>query len=238
MSSHYQAHEKDPRWTAVDNYGLSHLYPPAAPYHDTLAAAAKRAEDNGLPDIAVSPLQGQFLQLQAKFISAKHILEVGTLGGYSTIWLAATSLDTKVVTVEVDPTRAAVARSSIEDAGLGHRVEVRIGAGADVLKALKEEVAAGKREKLDFVFIDADKENSLLYFEHAVEMSRSGACIIVDNVVRRGAVADEELAKSDIAVMGSRKAIEGAAKDDRVDATMIQTVGEKNYDGMLICRVK
>ena len=238
MSSKYQWHEKEPRWTAVDTYGVSHLHPPTSPYHDALISAAKRAEDNGLPDIAVSPLQGQFLQLQARFIGAKQILEVGTLGGYSTIWLAATSPTARVVTVEVDPHHAAVARQSIENAGLGERVEIREGAGVDVLQKLKEEVAVGKREKLDFTFIDADKENNLLYFERAVEMSQSGSCIIVDNVVRRGAVADEKLAKSDVAIKGSRQVIEAAAKDERVDATLIQTVGEKNYDGMLICRVK
>ena len=238
MSSKHQWHEKEPRWTAVDTYGLSHLHPPTAPYHDALISTAKRAEEKGIPDIAVSPLQGQFLQLQARFIGAKHILEVGTLGGYSTIWLAATSPGVKVVTVEVDPYHAAVAKESIENAGLGERVDIREGAGVDVLRKLKEEVSAGKREKLDFTFIDADKENNLFYFKRAVEMSRSGGCIIVDNVVRRGAVADEKLANSDVAVKGSRQVIEAAAKDERVDATLIQTVGEKNYDGMLICRVK
>ncbi|MCJ1326273.1 hypothetical protein MMC10_002937 [Thelotrema lepadinum] len=236
MSSQY--HEKDSRWTAVDTYGISHLHPPSAPYHDALISAAKRAKEQALPDIAVSPLQGQFLQLQARFIGAKHILEVGTLGGYSTIWLASTGPEAKVVTVEVDPHHAAVAKESIESAGLGERVEIREGAGVDVLTKLEEEVAAGKREKLDFTFIDADKENNLFYFEKALEISRSGACIIVDNVVRKGAVADEEQAKSDSAIKGSRKVIEAAAKNKRVDATLMQTVGEKNYDGMLICRVK
>lgn len=238
MAHLYQEHEKDARWAAVDHYALSHLHPPSAPYYSGLQSAVDKAAQSGLPDIAVSPLQGQFLALQCKLIGAKHILEVGTLGGYSTIWLATSDPDAKVTTVDVDPTHLAVARDSIDHAGVGKKVETIQGPGVDILPKLKAEVVAGKRPKFDFTFIDADKENNLFYVNEAIQMSRPGACIVVDNVVRRGLVADAELAKTSVTVSGSRKAIEGAAADERLDATIIQVVGEKNYDGMLICRVK
>ncbi|GAB7352567.1 hypothetical protein MBLNU459_g2951t1 [Dothideomycetes sp. NU459] len=234
-----QTYEQDPRWTAVDRYALSHLHTPSAPYYAALEFAAHNAQQNGLPDIAVSPLQGQFLALQVRLLRAKHILEVGTLGGYSTIWLAgATGPDTRVTTVEVDERHARVARESIARAGLGDRVEVVVGAGADVLPRLRGEVAAGARPRFDFAFVDADKENNLLYVDEIVEMARVGACVIVDNVVRKGTVVDAELAETDPRVKGSRAVIEGAGKHPRLDATLMQIVGEKNYDGFLVCLVK
>ena len=237
MADKYYGHETDPRWTAMDEYAASHLFPGTAPHHKPLEDATSRAIAAGMPEISVSQLQGQFLALQCKFIDAKHALEVGTLGGYSTIWLASSSPQMKVVTVEVSPERAAVARESIDAAGVGERVEVVTGSGVDVLPKLREDILAGKKPKLDFTFIDADKNNSPFYYDQAVKMSRSGACVIVDNVVRRGSVAVAEFA-TDSVITGCRDVIENAAKDERVDATLIQTVGEKNYDGMLICRVK
>lgn len=234
----YQAYEKDPRWSAVDQYALSHLHTPSAPYYRELEFAAQNASKNDLPDIAVSPLQGQFLSLQVRLLNSRHILEVGTLGGYSTIWLAGSHPDIKVTTVEVDERHAAVARESIDAAGLGSRVEILVGAGADVLPKLREEVAAGSRPQYDFAFIDADKENNLLYLKETVGMARKGACLIVDNVVRKGGVANAELAKTDPRIAGSRAVIEGAGKHEKLDATMMQIVGEKNYDGFLVCLVK
>ena len=240
MPSNYQTHEHDPRWSAVDAYASQHLFPASSALYDPLDSAARRAASAGLPDIAVSPLQGQFLALQCKFVGARHILEVGTLGGYSSIWLAGSDPEARVTTVEVDPEHAAVARASVDAAGggLGARVEILVGSGTEVLPRLKAEVLDGRRPRWDFVFIDADKQNNLFYLERAVEMSRPGACIVVDNVVRKGGVADERAAEMDVGIRGSRAVIEAAAKDGRVDATLMQTVGEKNYDGMLICRVK
>lgn len=234
----YAAHEKDPRWKAVDDFATSQLHTPAAPFYDSLSFAAKLSQDEGLPDIAVSPLQGQFLQMQCRLIGAKHILEVGTLGGYSTIWMAASSPDVRITTIEYNERHAAVARKAIENAGLSDRVEILIGAGVDVLPRLREQVAAGSREKFDFSFCDADKQNNKTYLDHSIAMSRQGACIVVDNVVRRGGVADAELAKSDGRIQGSREVIEAAGRDDRIDATVMQTVGEKNYDGFMICRLR
>lgn len=234
----YQTYEKDPRWSAVDAYALSHLHTPSAPYYHALELAAENARKHDLPDIAVSPLQGQFLSLQIRLLKSRHVLEVGTLGGYSTIWLAGAHPDVKITTVEVDERHADVARESIEAAGLSSRVEILIGAGADVLPKLRREVADGKRPRFDFAFIDADKENNLLYLSEIVEMATVGACLIVDNVVRKGGVADAEAAKTDPRIAGSRAVVEGAGKHERLDATMIQIVGEKNYDGLLVCLVK
>lgn len=233
----YQSYEKDQRWTDVDKYALEHLHPPAE-YADALKHAAHLAKTNGLPDIAVSPMQGQYLALQCRLLNAKAVLEVGTLGAYSTIWIASSSPDIKVTTVEVDAKHAAVAREAIEYAGLSDRIEVLDGAGLDVLPKLHDEVTAGKRPKWDLVFIDADKENNLAYLNSAIGQCRQRACIIVDNVVRKGNVAKAELAKTDPRVQGSRAVIEAAGKDDRLDATLMQIVGEKNYDGFLICAVK
>lgn len=233
----WASHEKDPRWTAVDHFAVSHLQPPS-PLTTSLHACAKSQIDNGLPDIAVSPLQGQFLQLQCQLIGAKHVLEVGTLGGYSTIWLASSSPDIHVTSIEVDEHHADVARKSIENAGLAHRVTVLLGSGVDVLTRLEAEVAAGSRQRFDFVFIDADKQGSPAYLDLSIRMCRQGACVIVDNVVRRGGVASAEEAERDSRVRGSREAIIAAGRDERVDATVMQTVGEKNYDGFLLCRVR
>ena len=172
-------------------------------------------------------------------IDAKHVLEVGTLGGVSSIWLALSGPDVKVTTIEIDPERKAVAEEAIAHAGLSDRVQVLLGAGVEVLANLKKEVSDGKRPKFDFVFIDADKPNNLHYLNESLQMVRSRACIIVDNVVRRGRLADDEAAKTDEAVKGARKVIEAAGTDDRVmSSTLLQTVGEKNYDGVLVCVAK
>ena len=176
--------------------------------------------------------------MQCKLIKAKHVLEVGTLGGYSTIWLASSSSDIEVTTIEVDEHHAKVARESIANAGLSDRVELIVGSGVDVVARLSAEVQQGKRPKFDFAFIDADKPNNWNYLRETTSMSRAGACLIVDNVVRRGTTANDELAKTDKAVEGSRLVIEEAGRDERLDATLLQMVGEKNYDGMLICVVK
>ena len=187
------SHEKDARWTAVDTYSFSHLHPSTetSPSPSSLQQALDASQKAGLPDIAVSPSQGKYLQLTARLARAKNILEVGTLGGYSTIWLATSSPGVQVTSLEIDSHHADVARANIKNAGLEDKVEVKLGAGMDVLPQLVQEVKEGKRAQFDLVFIDADKENNWNYVDLALHMCDSGACVIVDNVVRKGQLAEE-----------------------------------------------
>jgi predicted O-methyltransferase YrrM len=210
-------------WREVDDYIIDRM----VDIDDALAACQRAAKAAGLPHIAVSAAQGKMLHLFAKSIGAKRILEVGTLGGYSAIWLArALPTDGKLVTLEIDPKHAKTAKSSIETAGLGDRVDVHTGAALDLLPKLSG--------PFDLAFIDADKENNAAYFEHAVRMSRKGSLIIVDNVVREGKVID---AHGNSMVQGVRKLFDVISIDKRVSATAIQTVGDKGYDGFLMAVV-
>ena len=151
---------------------------------------------------------------------------------------AAAHPDLHITTVEVNPEHAAVAQESFKNAGVADRIEVLVGAGLDVLPGIATEIQQGKRQKFDFVFIDADKPNNLGYLKLAVGICRSGAEIIVDNVVRKGKLADEEAAKTNEQIRGSREVVEGAGRHEGLECTLVQVVGEKNYDGMLICLVK
>ncbi len=187
--------------------------------HDSRAA--------GLPLIAVSAAQGKQLYLTALSIGAKRILEIGTLGGYSTIWMArALPADGKLVSLEIDQKHAEVARSNVERAGLGGRVEIRVGPAIDLLPDLKG--------PFDLAFIDADKESNADYFAHALRLSRKGSVIIVDNVVRSGRVIDP---KGNAQVQGVRRMFDAIASEPLVSATAIQTVGDKGYDGYLMAVV-
>jgi predicted O-methyltransferase YrrM len=216
----------DPLWTAVDDYLEGHLTAENSDADATLAA--QRAA--GLPDIAVSPTQGKFLAVLARAIGARRVLEFGTLGGYSTLWLArALPEDGRVVTFELLPGHAAVARASLDKAGVGERVEILVGPALDSLASLEQD------DPFDLVFIDADKENNAAYFEAALGRTRPGSLIVVDNVVREGEIADGE--STDTRVLGSRRVIEYAAHEPRVEATVIQTVGRKKHDGLLIAVV-
>lgn len=236
MSGQGQSHEHDPRWTTVDEYAVPLLHTSKhLPAQSSLDHALATSKNEGLPDIAVSASQGKLLQLQARSIRAKNILEVGTLGGYSTIWLANATPNSKVVSVEVDEHHAKVARANIANAGVPDRVEVHLGAGIEILPKLVEEVKAGKREKFQFVFIDADKENNWNYVDIALGMVESGGVIIVDNVVRKGQLAHNV---DDPRVQGARRVVENIGKDDRLEGVVIQTVGDKNYDGFLFAVVK
>lgn len=212
------------------------------PSGDSLSVALKFAAENqikgDLPDIAVSPLQGKFLAVQCMLIKAKNALEFGTLGGYSTIWIASSSPEMKVTSIEYDAHHKKVADESIANAGLSDRVQVLQGAGMDVLPQVQKDVSDGKKDKFDFVFIDADKENNTNYVNGAIEVCNPGACIIVDNVGRRGRIAIDEEARMDSRVQGSREVIELAGKDPRLEATLVQTVGDKGYDGFLMCILK
>ena len=215
------------QWTAVDRYITDQLVPSDA----ALDAALASSVANGLPAINVAPNQGKLLHVLARSIGARRILEVGTLGGYSTIWLArALAPGGKVVTLEYEPKHAEVARANIERAGLAHAVDIRVGKAIDTLP----KIAAEGGDPFDLVFIDADKSGNADYFAWAMKLTRVGSLIIVDNVVRNGAVID---ANGDANVQGARRLCEAMAAEPRVSATAVQTVGSKGYDGFAIAVV-
>ena len=216
------------QWTAVDRYLNDLLVPP----DDALDAALRDSAAAGLPAISVSPSQGKFLHLLARIQGARSILEVGTLGGYSTIWLArALPADGRLITLEFDAKHAEVARKNLARAGLDGIVEVRLGRAIETLPQLERE----GRGLFDLVFIDADKVSTPDYFSWALRLTRRGSVIIVDNVVRKGAVTDVN--STDASVQGIRRFNEMLAAERRVDATAIQTVGSKGYDGFAIALV-
>ena len=215
-------------WTAVDRYLCDTLIPADA----VLDAALADSTAAGLPAINVAPNQGRMLQLIAQIAGARRILEIGTLGGYSAIWLArALPADGRLVTLELSPVHAAVAVGNLARAGLDGRVEVRVGPAAETLAAL----AAGPAAPFDLVFIDADKPGYPGYFIAALRLTRSGSVIIVDNTVRTGLVADP--ACTDANVLGVRRLYELIAAEPRVTATTVQTVGSKGHDGFTLIRV-
>ena len=215
-------------WTAVDRY-LSELL---VPHDSALDAALQASAEAGLPEIQVAPNQGKLLSILARILGARAILEIGTLGGYSTIWLArALPKDGRLITLEVDPKHAEVARSNIARAGLAEIVEVRLGPALEILP----KIAAEGRGPFDLIFIDADKASIPEYFTWSLQLARPGGLIIVDNVVRGGAVI--EPGSEDASVQGVRKFLAMLAAEPRVTATAIQTVGIKGYDGLSIALV-
>jgi caffeoyl-CoA O-methyltransferase len=218
------AWQLDDIYQQVDDYiaGL------VAQEDEALAAARTTALEAGLPDIAISAAEGKFLHVLARAIRAERILEIGTLGGYSTIWLArALPPAGKLITIEVDAHHADVARSNITRAGLADRVDVRVGAALDVLPTLSG--------PFDFIFIDADKETYVEYFEWAVKLARPGALIVADNVVRKGEVVNAEA--TDTRVVGAQRFNAALAQNSSVSGAIIQTVGAKGHDGMAIVTV-
>ena len=218
----------DETWLAVDRFIGDLLFPSDPALASALAASAAA----GLPDIQVAPNQGMLLHLLARLQGACRVLEIGTLGGYSAIWLArALPEGGHLLTIEAEPRHARVARENIARAGLGDVVEVREGRAADVLR----EIAAESRSPFDLVFIDADKRNTSLYFAWAMRLAHPGSLIIVDNVVRGGRLADE--ASEDPDVQGMRRFLQELATEERVQATALQTVGSKGYDGFAIALV-
>ena len=217
------------KWADVEKYIVDTLVPPDS----ALEAALRASSAAGLPPINVTPNEGKLLWLLAKAIGARSILEIGTLGGYSTIWLArALPAGGRLTTLEVDPKHAKVASRNIARAGLSKVVEVRKGPALDTLPRL----AAEGRGPIDMTFIDADKPNNAEYFMWALRLSRPGSLIVVDNVVREGEVIDAR--SRDPAVIGTRRLNELMAAEPRVSATEIQTVGSKGYDGFAIALVK
>jgi predicted O-methyltransferase YrrM len=211
----------DESWTEVDAYIVGKLLPADA----ALDAALDRNRAAGLPAIDVSAAQGKFLHLLARLAGAKMILEIGTLGGYSTIWLARALPDGgKIVTLEYSPAHAAVARKNLEAAGQGDKVDLRVGPALETLPILATEGAI-----FDFVFVDADKRSNPDYLQWALRLARVGAVIVIDNVVRRGAILDAAGADPDI--VGTRQMFDAASREKRWSATAIQTVGAKGWDG-------
>ncbi len=193
-----------------------------------LQRARERARAEGLPDIAVSPLQGELLALLVRIVGARRVLEVGTLGGYSgTVIARALPDDGALVTLEIDPHHAEVARAVFDDAGVSDKVELVVGRAADTMPGLDG--------PFDLVFIDADKPSNPTYLRTAVELSRPGTVIVVDNVVRGGAVADPSDTEANVA--GTRGVVELVAAEPRLEATAVQTVGAKGWDGFLLARV-
>lgn len=215
-------------WSAVDEY-IDDKLGLADPI---LAAALTANAEGGLPAIDVTGSQGKLLFMLARLAGARRILEIGTLGGYSTIWLArALPPDGKLITLEYEPRHADVAKSNVERAGFANVVDIRVGAALDSLPIIESENGG----PFDLVFIDADKVNNTLYFEWAIKLSRKGSVIIVDNIVREGGLADGS--SEDAAIRASRRVTELLGSDPRVDGTVIQTVGTKGYDGFAIAMV-
>ena len=216
------------QWANVDKY----IDKTVVQSDDTLTAALEACAAAGLPPISVSASQGKLLQLLAQIHGTRTILEVGTLGGYSTIWLArALPTNGRLITLELDPKHTEVAKGNIARAGLSDLVEFRVGPALELLPQLAKE----RRGPFDLTFIDADKASTPDYFAWALKMSRPGSVILTDNVVRSGALADSTSA--DPSVRGMRRFTEMLGAESRVAATVIQTVGIKGYDGFAIARV-
>jgi caffeoyl-CoA O-methyltransferase len=216
------------QWIAVDDY-IAGLFPP----DPTLDAVLHATRDARMPQINVSPVQGRLLHVLALARNARKILEIGTLAGYSAIWMArALPADGRLITLEFDPKHADVARANIARAGLADRVEVRLGAALDTLPQLAAEGAG----PFDLIFIDADKINLTTYFDWAVRLARPGSLIVVDNVIRGGEVLNAR--SDDAGLRGVRRFNEALAADPRVTATILQTVGSKGYDGLAIAVVR
>jgi predicted O-methyltransferase YrrM len=214
--------ERD-RWAAVDDYLVDRLINP-----DPAQAAIEGSAQDGLPKHEVSPPQGKLLHLLARMQGARRILELGTLGGYSTIWLAhALPPDGRIVTLEADPAYAEAARRHVDRAGVGERVEIRVGPALETLPHVDG--------PFDLIFIDADKRSNPKYLEWSLKLSRPGTVIVADNVIRAGAVADPQAENP--SVQGVRRFLDMVAADPRLDATAIQTVGAKGWDGLVLALV-
>lgn len=215
-------------WNAVDQYIGARLLPA----DELLEEVLKASSAAGLPAIQVSPAQGKFLHLLARMIGARRILEIGTLAGYSAIWMGrALPPDGRLITLEIDPEHAQLARKHIEAAGLAGRVEVRLGRAGELLP----KIALENHGSFDLIFIDADKPRNVDYFNWSLRMSRPGGIILIDNTVRSGAIV--EAGSHDPSVQGTQRLYEAIGANPRVTATAIQTVGCKGYDGFIMALV-
>ena len=215
------------RWMAVDRYLTDTL----VHEDDALRAAVASEAEEGMPEIEVAAVNGKFLHLLARIAGTRRVLEIGTLGAYSTIWLARALPDGgQVVTIEAEPAIAEVARRNLDRAGVGDRVEIRVGRGEHVLPTLEGE------EPFDLVFIDADKESNTLYLDWAARLGRPGTVVVVDNVVRDGRVVGAD-ADADSQTAGVRAGLAMLGDDPRFDATALQTLDRKGWDGVAIALV-
>lgn len=218
---------QDELWDKVDKYFTNNLL------RDDYSEALEEQNKEGLPGINITPTQGMFLNIISCAIGAERILEIGTLGGYSSIWLAKSLGEKgKVISLELSQKHAEVARKNLEAAGFGDKVEIKVGSATDTLPKLE----GSEYAPFDLIFIDADKPNIPEYFRWALKLTRPGSIIVVDNTVRGGKVIDSNT--SDSNVLGVRNLVGAIAEYENVDATAIQTVGSKGYDGFIMARVK
>ncbi|MBT2515375.1 O-methyltransferase [Arthrobacter sp. ISL-30] len=222
-------HDAQPGWVAVEKYLSDVVVQPDA----ALQRAVRTAVDADMPRIEVAPNAGKLLKLLVQVSGARRVLEIGTLAGFSTIWMArGLPDDGRLLTCEYLPKHAAVARTNVDAAGIGHKVEIRVGAALDTLQVLADLGV----EPFDFVFIDADKENDSHYLEWAIRLGRPGTTIVVDNVIWEGAILEPE--RDEVNAPGIVSALEMMGRDPRLDATAIQTVGTKGWDGFALAVVK
>jgi len=213
-------------WRRLDAYLTDTL----VGHEPTLESAVDDQNAAGLPAIEVAPVNGKFLHLLARISGARRVLEIGTLGAYSTIWMArGIPDDGRIVTIEAEPVNAGVARANVDRAGVGDKVEIRIGRAADVLPTLEG------TDPFDLVFIDADKESNTIYLDWAARLGRPGTVVVLDNIGRGGEVANPATERSD--VIGTQRGLEMLARDPRFDATAIQTLDAKGWDGVAIALV-
>lgn len=229
-------HGENKTWVAVDSYTQENVHPPTKPNHKALLDALAHSRDQGLPDIATAPVLAKMYALQCKTKGVRHALEVGTLGAYTSIWLATENPDLIVTSLEINAHHAAVSQTNVANAGVADRVDIRLGAALDLIPQLAAEIEAGTKPRLGFVYIDADKQNNWNYMDRTIALCEPGAVIYVDNIVRGGSLVDLE--NQDPRTVGARYVVEMAGKDDRVDSVVLQFVGEKGYDGMLMAVVR
>ncbi|KRA23884.1 methyltransferase [Microbacterium sp. Root61] len=219
-------------WRRVDAYLSETLVG-----HDSgLESAVAEQNAAGLPAIEVSPVSGKLLHLLARISGARRVLEIGTLGAYSTIWMArGIPSDGRVVTIEAEPANAAIARANLDRAGVGDKVEIVVGRAADVLPTLEGPIRSGDTAPFDLVFIDADKESNTIYLDWAARLGHPGTVVVVDNIGRGGEVANPATVESN--VIGTQRGLEMLARDPRFDATALQTLDLKGWDGIAIAVV-
>lgn len=220
------------RWRLLDGYLTDTL----VGHDDALEQAVADQDAAGLPSIEVAPLTGKFLHLLARITGARRVLEIGTLGAYSTIWMArGIPSEGRVITVEAEPRNAAIARANLDRAGIGEKVEILIGRAADVLPTLDAPIRDGQEQAFDLVFIDADKESTTTYLDWAARLGRPGTVVVIDNIGRGGAVA--QATSSNEQALGVRRGLEMLAADPRFDATALQTLDRKGWDGVALALI-
>lgn len=229
--SHWSNNSWNPRWDAVDAYAVSHGHPDTRPHAKALQDTISASDKAGLPSHSLSPAQAKFLSLHCRTANVTHALEIGTLGGYSAIWMVSQNPQLHLTTIEYDQHHYKTAKRNIDLSGVGDRIEVIHGTALNILSRLREEVHSGERPPFGFTFIDADKVNNWKYFQMAKDISKPNSVICVDNIVRDGHLVSFD--DNDSYLRGCREVVEKAGKEPGVDSVVLQTVGEKGYDGWL-----